>query len=94
MRYLIQNRKEFAITVGVFVTSAVNLVRGIRHGIISEESIAAFVVALFALLGWYFNMPTSKENCEATGEMRLKKAQNNGQIDGENFVEERNGVDD
>jgi hypothetical protein len=33
-------------------------------------------------------MPTSEENCEATGEMRLKKKQKKGKIDGENFIEE------
>lgn len=94
MRYLIKNKKEFAISIGVFVMTLLNLIRAIMSKDITEECIVAFVLAAFTLLGWFYNMPTSKENCEMTGEMRLKKRQNKGQIDGENFIEEPQEVDE
>jgi hypothetical protein len=94
MRYLIKNKKEFAISIGVFVMTLLNLIRAIMSKDITEECIVAFVLAAFTLLGWFYNMPTSKENCEMTGEMRLKKRQNKGKIDGENFIEEPQEVDE
>lgn len=94
MRYLIKNKKEFAISIGVFVMTLLNLIRAIMSKDITEECIVAFVLAAFTLLGWFYNMPTSKENCEMTGEMRLKKRQNKGQIDGEDFIEEPQEVDE
>lgn len=94
MRYLIKNKKEFAISIGVFVMTLLNLIRAIMSKDITEECIVAFVLAVFTLLGWFYNMPTSLENCEMTGEMRLKKRQNKGEIDGEDFVEEPQEVDE
>ena len=94
MRYLIKNKKEFAISLGVFVMTLLNLIRAIMSKDITEECIVAFVLAAFTLLGWFYNMPTSKENCEMTGEMRLKKRQNKGKIDGEDFIEEPQEVDE
>lgn len=94
MRYLIKNKKEFGISIGVFVMTLLNLIRAIMSKDITEECIVAFVLAAFTLLGWFYNMPTSKENCEMTGEMRLKKRQNKGQIDGEDFIEEPQEVDE
>lgn len=88
MKYLIQNRKEFAISVGFFVMTAISLVKAIMAKQIDENLIIAFVYAFFGVLAWFYNMPTSEENCEATGEMRLKKKQKKGKIDGENFIEE------
>lgn len=82
MKYLIQNKKEFAISVGVFVMTAINIVRAIMAKEITEECIVAFVLAFFTLLGWFYNMPTSKENCEHTGMMRLEKKRPD---DGEDF---------
>lgn len=87
MRYLIQNKKEFAISIGVFVMTLINLIRAIMTKQITEECIVAFVLAFFTVLGWYYNMPTSEENCEATGEMRAKKNEKKG-INGEYFYEE------
>lgn len=84
MKYLIQNKREFAISVGVFVMTAINLVRAIMAKEITQECIVAFVLAFFTVLGWYYNMPTSEENCEATGEMRAKKAEQKG-VNGEAF---------
>ena len=94
MRYLIKNKKEFAISIGVFVMTLLNLIRAIMSKDITEECIVAFVLAAFTLFGWFYNMPTSKENCEMTGEMRLKKRQNKGKIDGEDFIEEPQEVDE
>ena len=54
---------------------------------VSEEYLLAIVSAIVGALAWYYNMPTSEENCEATGEMRLRKAEKKG-INGEYFHEE------
>lgn len=85
MRYLIQNKKEFAISIGVFVMTLINLIRAIMTKQITQECIVAFVLAFFTVLGWYYNMPTSEENCEHTGEMRAKKAERKGKVQGEYF---------
>lgn len=84
MKYLIQNKREFAISIGVFVMTAINLVRAIMAKEITQECIVAFVLAFFTVLGWYYNMPTSEENCEATGEARAKKKEKKG-VNGEAF---------
>jgi len=84
MKYLIQNKREFAISIGVFVMTAINLVRAVMAKEITQECIVAFVLAFFTVLGWYYNMPTSEENCEATGELRAKKAEQKG-VNGEAF---------
>ena len=88
MKYLIQNKKEFAISIGVFVMTAINLVRAIMAKEVTQECIVAFVLAFFTVLGWYYNMPTSEENCRHTGEMRLEKEQKKGIITGEDFYDE------
>lgn len=88
MKYLIKNRKEFAISIGFFVMTAINLIRAIMSKDISEDLIVAAVYGFFGVLAWFYNMPTSEENCRHTGEMRLEKAQNNYEFDGENFVDE------
>lgn len=88
MKYLIQNRKEFAISVGFFVMTAVNLAKAIMSKDISEDLIVAIIYAFFGVLAWFYNMPTSEENCEHTGAMRLEKEQRKGIFTGENFVEQ------
>lgn len=88
MKYLIQHRKEFAISVGFFVMTAISLIKAIMQREINEDLIIAAVYGFFGVLAWFYNMPTSEENCEATGEMRLKKKQKKGKIDGENFIDE------
>lgn len=75
MKYLIQNRKEFAISVAFFIMTALNIVKAILSKDITEELIVAVVYAFFGLLAWFYNMPTSKENCIGTGTTRLLKAQ-------------------
>ena len=88
MKYLIQNRKEFAISVAFFVMTVINLIRAIRSKDIGEELICAVVYGFFGVLAWFYNMPTSEENCRHTGAMRLEKEQNQGIITGENFMDE------
>ena len=88
MRYLIQHKKEFAITVAAFVMAVINLVRAIRSHEVTEELIVAVLVTGTTILAWYYNMPTSEENRKHTGEMRLEKAQQAGLIDGEDFTDE------
>ena len=88
MKYLIKHKKEFAISIGVFVMTIINLIKAIKTGDIAEDVIVAFVLALFTILGWFYNMPTSKENCEHTGAMRLEKEQAKGIITGEDFTDE------
>ena len=76
MKYLIQHTKEFIITLGVFVSVAIVIawvVTAICKGDFSYEHMIAVVGALFEILGWYYNNPTSKANHEATIQMRLMK---------------------
>lgn len=84
MRYLIQNRKEFGITLGFFVFMAVDLFNHLKQGEVDPELIAKFVFYGFGVLAWFYNMPTSEENCIHTGEMRAEKAEKKG-INGEYF---------
>lgn len=84
MRYLIQNRKEFGITLGFFIFMAVDLFNHLKQGEVDPELIAKFVFYGFGVLAWFYNMPTSEENCIHTGEMRAEKAEKKG-INGEYF---------
>lgn len=91
MKYLIKNQKEFVISLGVFATILLILlwsIWSIFTGNLDYKNLIAIIGAVFEIFGWYYNMPTSEENCRHTGEMRLEKAQNNYQFDGENFVDE------
>ena len=86
MKYLIKNRKEFAISVGFFVMTAFNLYRAIVSKDITEDLIAAVIYAFFGILAWFYNMPTSEENCIHTGEMRLEKEEKKyPELNGEKF---------
>lgn len=88
MRYLIQHKKEFAITVAAFVMAVINLIRAIRSHEVTEELIVAVLVTGTTILAWYYNMPTSEENSEHTGQMRLEKDQKAGLIFGEDFTDD------
>jgi len=87
MKYLIQNRKEFAISVGFFIMTAVSLVKAIMQKEINEDLIIAVIYGFFGVLAWFYNMPTSEENCEATGDMRQRKAEKKADYKGEKFHE-------
>ena len=90
MKYLVQNKKEFIATVVAIIVGIANILKG--FGIVdfdvNAESITAVVTVIVGGIIWYFNMPTSKENCEHTGAMRLEKQQNKGIITGENFTDD------
>ena len=88
MKYLIQNRKEFAISVGFFVMAVINLVRAIMSKDITEDLVATAIYTFFGVLAWYFNMPTSEENCRHTGEMRQEKAEKKEDYVGERFFDD------
>lgn len=88
MKYLIQNRKEFAISVGFFVMAIINLVRAIMSKDITEDLVATAIYTFFGVLAWYFNMPTSEENCRHTGEMRQEKAEKREDYIGERFFDD------
>lgn len=92
MKYLIKHTKELIITLGVFISAALVIawaVTAIIRNELSYENIVALLGVIFEMLGWYYNMPTSKENCEHTGLMRLAKNQNNVKQEiGENFFDE------
>lgn len=84
MKYLIKHQKEFIITVGVFATIAVVLawvVYSAVKGTLDYEHIVAIIGVIFEALGWFYNMPTSAENTEATLEMRLRKLKNDLEYD-------------
>ena len=88
MKYLIQNRKEFAISVGFFIMTAINLGKSIYAKEINQDLIVAVIYAFFGVLAWFYNMPTSEANSIYTGMMRLEKQQKSGKITGENFFDE------
>ena len=80
MKYLIQNRKEFIISLGVLVTILLVVfwcVWSIIDGSFTYKNLIAIAGEIFTILGWYYNMPTSEENCKHTGMMRLEKAYKN-----------------
>lgn len=85
MRYLIQNRKEFAISAGFFIMTAINLVKAIMSKDVTEDLVVAVIYAFFGVLAWFYNMPTSLENSKYTGLMRLEKKYPDD--DGENFFD-------
>ena len=96
MKYLVQNKKEFIATVVAVIVGVANILKG--FGIVdfdvNVESITAVVTVIVGGVIWYFNMPTSKENCEHTGAMRLEKQQNKGIITGEDFTDEAEEIEE
>ena len=94
MKFLIKNRKEFAISIGFFVMTAINLVKAIMSKDLSEDLIIAVVYGFFGVLAWFYNMPTSEENCIHTGMMRFEKEEKNGKVYGEHFLMEDEPYDD
>lgn len=73
MKYLIQNRKEFAISAGFFIMTAINLIKAIKSQDVSQDLVVALIYAFFGVLAWFYNMPTSNENNEITPIMRKAK---------------------
>ena len=87
MKYLLQNRKEAAITIAALIVAILDVLKvfGIDVPNISEEYILTFISAIIGVLVWYFNMPTSEENCRHTGEMRAEKTERKNKNIGEAF---------
>lgn len=98
MRYLIKHRKEFAITVAGFIMAVIALANALKAKELNEDVIITVIFTALAVLGWFFNCPTSKENSEATVEMRLRKKKEDLPIDyfesEDDFDEEEGGEDD
>lgn len=87
MKYLVQNRKECTMTIVALVVAILDFLKvffGVDFGI-ADEQVLAVVSSIMGVLVWYYNMPTSLENCEATGEMRARKAERKGKCEGEKF---------
>lgn len=96
MKYLLQNRKELTITIVALIVAICDFLKvlGLDIPDANEEYILAIVSAIMGVLVWFYNMPTSLENCESTGEMRAKKAMRKGKAEGENFEDEEEWFDD
>lgn len=97
MKYLLQNRKELTITIVALIVAICDFLKVLGFDIpeVNEEYILAIVSAIMGVLVWFYNMPTSLENCEATGEMRARKAMRKGKVIGEDFYDdEGDGFDD
>lgn len=95
MKYLIKNRKEFIISLGVFATILLVIfwcVWAIIHGTFDYKNLIAVAGEIFTILGWYYNMGTSETNRKYTDLMRLEKDFKNGKIDGENFFDEPDDI--
>lgn len=76
MRYLKNYPKEMFIAAGVLLTALVVLIWVISaavRGELTYEHVIALVGDIFAVLGLYFNIPTSKANAKHTLLMRLEK---------------------
>ncbi len=96
MKYLIKHTKELIITLGVFISAALVIawaVAAIIRNELSYENVVALIGVVFEMLGWYYNMPTSEENCRYTGAMRLEKEQQKI-ITGENFFDEAEEIEE
>ena len=77
MKYLIEYPMRSAIAIGAVVMNLINIIRAIRTGEITEEMIVAFLLAVFTLLGLYYNMPTSIEGMAGLEEIKtLKECRN------------------
>ena len=87
MKYLVQNRKEFTITIVALIVAILDILKVIGLDVpnVSEEYLLTIVSAIMGVLVWFYNMPTSHENCEATGEMRARKAEKKDGYNGEQF---------
>lgn len=70
MKYLIKYPKRFALAMAAVIMNLINIIRAIRTGEVTEEMIVAFLLAVFTLLGLYFNIPTSEKGVEGLEHMK------------------------
>lgn len=89
MKYLVQNKDALIRTIVALIIAIIQLLKvfGLEIGV-TEDAVLSAVTIVIGAICWFYNNPTSKENCEHTGAMRLEKAQNKGIITGEDFTEE------
>lgn len=96
MKYLIQNRKEFTITIVALIVAIVDILKvlGLDVPNVSEEYLLTIISAIMGVIVWFYNMPTSEENCIHTGEMRAEKAEKKGTVIGECFHDDEEVPED
>lgn len=70
MKYLIKHKKEFVITIAVFLAIFYILFDGIKRGATCESILESIAI----VLGWYYNMPTSIEGDISKIEIKQRKA--------------------
>lgn len=70
MKYLIKYKKEFIITIAVFLAIIYILYDGFKNG----TSIQSILESIAIVLGWYYNMPTSIEGDISKIEIKQRKA--------------------
>ena len=87
MKYLIQNTKEFVIAICVVLCVITICVLAVLSGDYLKMA-GALVNVVFTLLGLYYNIPTSEENCKATGYMRWLKSIRKGEGVGDGLADE------
>ena len=78
MRYLMNYKKEFAITIGVFASIFLIIVWDIRsmvHNQMTWENLVASLGGIVEVMAWWTNIPTSEANAKATAFMRYEKAE-------------------
>lgn len=93
MKYLLQNKDALARAIAGFVVALITLLTAIGvididQSSVNEETIIAVINGIIMFICFFYNNPTSKENSEHTGAMRLEKKQNRGIIEGENFTDD------
>lgn len=89
MKYLIQNKDACIRAIVGSVVAIINMLAcfGIDFNI-QEDAILSVVTVVVMFICFFYNNPTSKENSEHTGAMRLEKKQKKGIVDGENFFDD------
>lgn len=92
MKYLLQNKDALARAIAGFIIAVITLLTAIGvvdidQSSVNEETIIAVINGVIMFICFFYNNPTSKENSEHTGAMRLEKQQNKGIITGEDFTD-------
>lgn len=83
------NRETIITAIVAFIVAVLDLLK--IFGIvvpIEDNTIYTIVSLIVAGVIYWRNQDWTREAHEATGYMRLMKAQKRGQIDGENFIDE------
>lgn len=70
MKYLFKHKKEFILTIIMFIMIIYILYDGIKSG----APVQSVIETVITLLVWYFNMPTSIEGEIGKIELKQRKA--------------------